>query len=150
MTPFYILVQWLSPWVLLLPLALVLIVFHLAYVRWVDHLFSVDEVLQQPHEPMKGCAMSEDSSTHLNAGLVLSALFVVIHTLWATLVALGWGQPVLDFVFWLHMLNSPFKVQSFDVTVAVFLVLATGTIGFVVGCMASFFWRTLNPLPKRE
>lgn len=53
-----------------------------------------------------------------------------LHICWALLVAIGWAQPVIDFIFKLHMLSSPFKVQTFE------LPLALGLIGitFLIGC----------------
>jgi hypothetical protein len=53
-----------------------------------------------------------------------------LHLCWAILVALGWAQSVIDFIFKLHMLNSPFQVQPFE------FPLALGLIGitFLVGC----------------
>ena len=64
--------------------------------------------------------------TSLIGGLCLSSL----HVCWVILIALGLAQPLLDFIFKLHMLNSPFQVQVFDV------VLAAGLIGitFMIGC----------------
>jgi len=53
-----------------------------------------------------------------------------LHICWALLVAVGWAQTVIDFIFKLHMLSSPFKVQPFE------LALALGLIGitFLIGC----------------
>jgi len=53
-----------------------------------------------------------------------------LHICWALLVALGWAQSVIDFIFKLHMLSSPFQVQPFK------LPLALGLVGitFLVGC----------------
>lgn len=64
--------------------------------------------------------------TSLIAGLCLSSL----HVGWVILIVLGLAQPLLDFIFKLHMVNSPFQVQAFDI------VLATGLIGitFLIGC----------------
>lgn len=64
--------------------------------------------------------------TSLIGGLCSSSL----HVCWVILVALGLAQPLLAFIFKLHMLNSPFQVQAFDI------VLATGLIGitFLIGC----------------
>ncbi len=89
-----------------------------------------------------------DSNTHLKAGVMLGLLLGCMHAVWSALVALGWGQAVLDFLFWLHMLSPAWKVQPFDPTIALFLILATATIGFVMGGLASVFWGLLSP-PKQ-
>lgn len=62
----------------------------------------------------------------LIGGTSLSSL----HFFWLLLVALGWAQALMDFIFMLHMLNSPFQVQPFN------LLFALGLIGitFLIGC----------------
>jgi hypothetical protein len=67
--------------------------------------------------------------TSLITGLCLSSL----HLSWIVLILLGWAQPLMDFVFKLHMLNSPFQVQPFDLGLAVSLVLITFVIGAFYG-----------------
>jgi hypothetical protein len=65
--------------------------------------------------------------TALIGGISLSSL----HFFWVLLIASGFAQPLLDFVFKLHMLNSPFQVQAFNP------LLALGLIGitFLFGCI---------------
>ena len=65
--------------------------------------------------------------TTLIGGLCLSSL----HFLWVILVWLGVAQPLLDFIFKLHMLNSPFQVQPFNLSLAVGLIGIT----FLIGCL---------------
>ena len=65
--------------------------------------------------------------TTLIGGLCLSSL----HFCWVILVALGIAQPLLDLVFKLHMLNSVFQVQPFNVVYALGLLCIT----FLIGCM---------------
>lgn len=64
--------------------------------------------------------------TSLIWGLCLSSF----HFCWVLLVAFGWAQPLIDFIFKLHMLSSPFQVQAFNP------LLALGLLGmtFLVGC----------------
>jgi len=64
--------------------------------------------------------------TTLITGLCLSSL----HFCWAILVASGWAQPLLDFIFKLHMLSPPFQVQAFNLILAIELLGMT----FLVGC----------------
>ena len=64
--------------------------------------------------------------TSLIGGLFLASL----HTCWVILVMLGLAQPLLDFVFKLHMLNSPFHVEAFNLLLAIELVGMT----FLIGC----------------
>jgi hypothetical protein len=150
MTSAYILLQWFRPCWLLLPLSALFALTLVLYIRVTNHLFVIDTLLEGSTVSEKGLSMPDATASHLNAGFVLAAVMILLHSVWALLVALGWGQAVIDFVFWLHMLSSPYKVQNFEASIAVFLVLATGTIGFVVGSLASFFWGLLTPGPKRE
>ena len=62
----------------------------------------------------------------LIGGFCLSSL----HVIWVLLIAISWAQPLMDFVFKLHMLNSPFQVQAFNVTYAIGLISFT----FFIGC----------------
>ena len=64
--------------------------------------------------------------TSLIGGICLSSL----HFFWVFIVASGWAQPLLDFIFKLHMLNSPFQVQPFSPLLAVGLIGIT----FLFGC----------------
>lgn len=65
--------------------------------------------------------------TSLIWGLCLSSF----HFCWALLVAFGLAQPLLDFIFKLHMLNSPFQVQAFNPLLAIGLIAVT----FFIGCL---------------
>ena len=60
------------------------------------------------------------------SGLCLTSL----HFFWVILVALDLAQPFMNFIFKLHMLNSPFEVQSFDAMLALGLL----SITFLIGC----------------
>jgi hypothetical protein len=38
------------------------------------------------------------------------------HIAWSLLVLIGWAQPILDFVFWAHMIKPVYFVKPFDPT----------------------------------
>lgn len=59
-------------------------------------------------------------------GLSLASL----HLCWVLIVASGFAQPLLDWIFKLHMLSSPFQVQPFSAGLAAMLLLIT----FLIGC----------------
>jgi hypothetical protein len=67
-------------------------------------------------------------------GLCLSSL----HILWIILVGFGLAQPLMDFIFKLHMLNSPFQVQTFDPLLALGLVIITFSFGCFYGLVFYF------------
>lgn len=82
----------------------------------------------------------------IRAGCIFGLFMATMHACWAALVASGLAQPVMDFVFWAHFLNSPFFIQSFEPLRAVVLVSLTFTVGLVMGTIAGFFW---NMLPAK-
>ncbi len=79
--------------------------------------------------------------TTLIGGLCLSSL----HFCWVILVALGIAQPLLDFIFKLHMLSSPFEVQPFNLTLAVGLLGIT----FLIGAFYGFIFYFIKQLFSR-
>jgi hypothetical protein len=38
-------------------------------------------------------------------GLAIGALVGGWHLVWSLLVLIGWAQPILDFIFWAHMIK---------------------------------------------
>lgn len=79
--------------------------------------------------------------TTILGGVCLSSL----HILWIILVALELVQPFVDFIFKLHMLNSPFKVQPFDISLAIGLV----TLTFFFGCFYVLIFFFIKNLMNR-
>jgi len=80
---------------------------------------------------------------HLNPSKVAVAFGILFggwHVMWSLLIVLGWAQPILDFVFWAHMLSQPFVVQAFDFTAAVTLIILTTAIGYVAGYFFALVW----------
>ena len=66
-------------------------------------------------------------------GLVIGALIGGWHLLWSLLVLIGWAQPLMDFVFWAHMIKPIYVVKPFDPLAAVTLVVITAVIGYGFG-----------------
>jgi hypothetical protein len=48
---------------------------------------------------------------------------------------IGWAQPVIDFIFWAHMIKPVYFVTPLIRMAAVVLILITSVIGHVFG-----FW----------
>ena len=78
------------------------------------------------------------------AGLVLGAVFGGWHLCWAILVALGWAQPVIDFVFWMHFIRPIYVIEPFDFTRAAILLAVTAGIGFVIGSAFALVWTSVH------
>jgi hypothetical protein len=87
------------------------------------------------------------TNTQINAnrsGLILGTFLGGFHLLWSLLVAGGYAQSLLDFVYRIHFLNNPFTVGTFDAKTALILVLFTAVCGYVFGWVLSMLWNRIN------
>jgi hypothetical protein len=77
-------------------------------------------------------------------GLVIGALLAGWHFFWALLILLGWAQPILDFIFWAHMIKPVYVVRPFDAGAAVTLIVVTFALGYVFGFFGAVIWNRLH------
>jgi hypothetical protein len=77
-------------------------------------------------------------------GLVIAALIAGWHVIWSVLVLIGWAQPILDFVFWAHMIKPVYFVKPFDPMASVVLIVITAVIGYIFGFMGAIIWNRLH------
>lgn len=92
-------------------------------------------------------------STYLNSfkvGVALGAVTGGFHLCWSMLVALGWAQPVIDFIFWAHFIEPIYVIEPFEFTRAVALLLLTVSIGFVLGLVFAWVWNALHGTRKQS
>jgi len=73
-------------------------------------------------------------------GLLLGTLLLGFHSVWAALVASGWAQTVMDFVFRIHFIKPVYAVASFDAVTALLLIAITAGAGYVTGFMLAALW----------
>lgn len=78
------------------------------------------------------------------SGMILGSFLGMFHLVWACMVAVGFAQPILDFVYKIHFLNNPFIVQTFSLNNAVLLIAFTAVCGYVFGCILAFLWNQLR------
>ena len=78
------------------------------------------------------------------AGLVIGALGGGWHLLWALLVAGGWAQAVINFVFWMHFLAPPYVVKPFQASVAAVLIGVTAALGYATGYLFGILWNWIH------
>lgn len=86
-------------------------------------------------------------STHLSVAkvaLVLAAVTGGFHLCWAILVALGWAQPIIDFIFWAHFIKPIYVIEPFEIGRAVILLVLTSAVGFAIGAAFALIWNALH------
>jgi hypothetical protein len=77
-------------------------------------------------------------------GLVIAALTGGWHVVWSLLVLFAWAQPIIDFIFWAHMIRSIYVVKAFDPVAALTLIVITSVIGYVFGYVGAVLWNKLH------
>lgn len=77
-------------------------------------------------------------------GLVFALFLALWHACWAALVATGVAQQLLDFIFWIHFIDPPYRVDAFEPGRAGILIGITSTIGMITGSVAALLWNFLH------
>jgi hypothetical protein len=77
-------------------------------------------------------------------GLVIAALIGGWHVVWVALVAAGWAQPLINFIFWAHMIQPIYVIGPFDPIACVTLIVATSVVGYAVGAIGGAVWNILH------
>jgi hypothetical protein len=80
----------------------------------------------------------------LKAGVTFGALLGGYHLCWSLLVALGWAQPLIDFVFWMHFIQPVFVIRPFNLPAAAALIVFTSMAGFVIALLFAVLWNKLH------
>lgn len=73
-------------------------------------------------------------------GLVFGLFLGGYHSAWAALVAVGWAQPVLNFILRIHFIAPVWTVTPSNIADAATLIGITGGIGFVAGWLIGLLW----------
>ena len=79
----------------------------------------------------------------VRAGLIVGLFLALFHAFWALLVALGWAQPLMNFVFWAHFITPPYRIEPFEWARAAILVGFVFIVGAVMCMLAAFLWNAL-------
>jgi hypothetical protein len=66
------------------------------------------------------------------------------HLLWSLLVLIGWGQPIIDFVLWAHMVHLQYIVGPFELVAAATLIVFTFIVGYAMGWLFAALWNWLH------
>lgn len=78
------------------------------------------------------------------AGLAFGIVLSLAHFCWATAVALGWGPSLLNLILRVHFIEPILPMYSFNLGVAVLLIVFTAIAGFAFGALLGAVWNWLN------
>ncbi|MEK7081160.1 MAG: hypothetical protein AAB902_02120 [Patescibacteria group bacterium] len=76
--------------------------------------------------------------------LVVGSFMGLFHLVWGLLIAFGYAQVLLNFVYNLHSLNNPFTVMSFDLMRTLGLIIFTFLMGYIFGYIFAVLWNKLH------
>jgi len=77
-------------------------------------------------------------------GLSLAVLLGGSHLVWVLLVLAGLAEPLVDFIFWLHLIKPVYTIEAFATGRAVGLVALTAVVGYIVGWLFGLIWNRLH------
>lgn len=103
----------------------------------------MSDLARKPNVGHLAEAVIGDLNPH-KTGMALGALIGGWHLLWAIIVAAGWGQPLLDFVFWMHFMKPVFVIDSFSLIRAAVLIAVTAAGGYGFGYVGAAIWNRLH------
>ncbi|MEK9194709.1 MAG: hypothetical protein AAB884_02765 [Patescibacteria group bacterium] len=73
-------------------------------------------------------------------GLALGIFAGLWHVVWSFLVAVGFAQPLVDWIFRLHFISPYHSVGEFSLGTALVLIIVTAVIGYIAGRVLGFIW----------
>lgn len=79
----------------------------------------------------------------LKAGIAVGVALGLYHLVWASLVALGWAKPLMDFILRLHFIHLDYAIEPFAPGAAAALIGVTAAIGFLFGLVFAIVWNRL-------
>jgi hypothetical protein len=74
----------------------------------------------------------------------LAAVLGTWHLLWSLLVALGWAQGLINFIFWIHFIRPVYIIENFEIGRALLLIAVTSAIGYSVGWSFAMLWNKFH------
>ena len=80
----------------------------------------------------------------MRTGGELALIAGVFHFCCAIMIAMGIAQPLLNWVFRLHMITPPYIVEEFAPLRAVGLVIYSSIMGFVTGAGFAWVWNRMH------
>lgn len=78
------------------------------------------------------------------AGLAFGALLGLFHLCWSILIALGWAQFIIDWIFKFHMIQPVYQVMPFSWSMMISLIIITSVFGYILGYVFGLLWNVLH------
>ncbi|EKD33282.1 MAG: hypothetical protein ACD_76C00054G0008 [uncultured bacterium] len=79
----------------------------------------------------------------LKLGLTFGLFSGLVHLAWSVLVALGWAGPLMNWLFKIHFIQSPYSMLPFNLGQAVLLIVVAALAWFVFGFVVGSIWRAV-------
>ena len=76
--------------------------------------------------------------------LALGGTFAAVHIIWSLVIALGWGQGLVDFLHSMHFIKPVVMVEPFNFGTAIGVVILAGIVGAVVGFIFANIWNRVG------
>jgi hypothetical protein len=77
-------------------------------------------------------------------GLVVGTLIGGWHLFWSILVLVRWARPIIDFIFWAHMIQPVYIIKAFNPLPAITLIVVTSVVGYIFGFIGGLIWNKLH------
>ena len=82
---------------------------------------------------------------HVNrAGVTLGVVLAGWHVVWLVAVAAGVAQPLVNFVFWIHLMEADAAVGGFALMPAIWLVVVAFAAGYLTGATLAAVWNGMG------
>lgn len=79
-----------------------------------------------------------------STALVVGVFVALMHAIWMLLIFFGVAQLYMNWIFGLHLLTNPYKVLPFNLMTAVWLIVFTFIVGYIMGWVFAFIWNRLH------
>lgn len=76
----------------------------------------------------------------LTVGLFVSG----VHLVWSLLIIIGLAQPLVNFIFWAHMISNPYQITGFTPTQSLTLIIVTFAVGYIGGFIFAKIWSKIH------
>ncbi len=83
-------------------------------------------------------------------GLSLGIFSALIHSIWALIVAFGYGQVLMDWILSMHSMTAVLVVSGMTLGRALGLIAVTFVCGYVFGWLFAAIWNQFGGKKRRR